>query len=124
MPRLLLLFMAASFFALGGCRARTELSDVEGKVTLKSTPLDKGYITFFPVGGPGDAFGAEIVNGSYKLKDVPAGKRKVLITRPGRISMDGGKAKLVSADPISPMAVGNNRIVEVGPGKQTVNIEL
>jgi hypothetical protein len=111
----------AILFLVSGCR---ESHEVNGTVTYKSKPLAQGYITFFPVEGPGNAYGAEVVNGAFQVKDMPAGKRRVLITTHPRVAAEGGKLRLLSAETIAPIAVGNNRVVDIGSGKQTLSFEL
>jgi hypothetical protein len=72
-------------FALVGCGGK---GNVSGTVTLDGKPLPAGKISFLPNKGP--AVTAEIKDGKYSAKGVPAGNAKVTVAT--KYLADEGKA--------------------------------
>lgn len=111
-----------------GCGKKSE---VTGTVTVNGTPLDKGQITFQPI-GPGRPEGAEIVQGKYKAKGIPAGKYKASVVSTAapagdpNMSMDDAikAAAKAPANPIPPGTGGNNMDVEITGSDQTFDMKL
>lgn len=75
MFRLALTFVVIASTLAVGCRDKgPKLYSVSGKVTFGSNPIEKGEITFAPVGGAGRPDSGMITNGSYQLKVTPGNK--------------------------------------------------
>jgi hypothetical protein len=114
-----------SVLFLAGCKKSAEVS---GTVTFKGKALANGYITFFPAGADGNAAGAKITAGKYTLTDIPPGKRRVLITSHAEVKEDNSagapRISLLPHERIPADAKGNNKIVEVQAGTQTINFDL
>jgi hypothetical protein len=129
------------FLALvaGGCAK--PVSTISGAVTLDGKPLEQGTITFHPADGKGTASSTEIADGRYSLDNVPAGPKIVEVSATqtanfprsneemakqfAEAKAKGKKAAAVeSADLITLNTTGNNRKIEIQPGKQEVNIPL
>jgi hypothetical protein len=87
--------VAACLSFLGGCDD-SNLSEINGTVTVEGTPVGAGSITFFPADGQGPTAGGAIKDGKYSVK-VPPGKLKVSISAPKVV----GKKKLYNT-PDSP----------------------
>jgi hypothetical protein len=98
-------------FALAGAvrAADTETGSVEGKVTLNGKPLAKGKVVFHPK--EGKPVEAEIKDGQYKAKDVPAGATTVVVE-------GEGVPKPFQDAKTTPLQL------EVKKGKQTHDFEL
>jgi hypothetical protein len=122
----LLLFLFAAFG--GGCGGKTGTT-VTGTVTLDGSPIDSGFISFYPENeeGTGASAGGKIANGKYKVEGVTPGKNRVTITSSGstagrRIERTTAKVS-AQQDPIA-TAQGNNETVEIGSGNQEKNFQL
>jgi hypothetical protein len=118
--------LALLVFALLGCGGGTTVS---GTVTYGGREVDKGFITFFPADGKGDTRGAKIVQGRYQLTDLPPGKKRVLISsEPDVVVLPGSRhgAPRVRLKPpeIPPQSPGNNQVVEITGGNQTLDFNL
>jgi len=126
--------------ALSGCGGSNRVA-VKGKVTLDGTPLEKGYIAFYPEDGQGGTIGGNIIDGEYTIPDVPLGKKKVQGTltdvvaspaeNPGKSRQDANAERLKkmkkrdrAARSAPQNLMGNNRIVEISRGMEDLNIEL
>lgn len=124
MTRVLLL---VAFFAFGvvGC-SRNATTSVRGKVTWNGDPIEKGYITFYPVESTDSTKGAEIVDGEYKVADLAPGRRRVFISVPPNVEVrDGNRLKLIpNRARITQQTPGNNQVVEVRPGSSEINVTL
>src|SRR5690349_19324065 len=53
---------------------------VSGTVNVNERPIERGYLTFFPLEGTKARRGVEVKGGHYHLKDLPPGQWRVLIT--------------------------------------------
>jgi len=103
---------------------------VSGTVTVNNQPLQSGYVTFFAVESTKAARGAPVNDGKFSLKEIPPGKWKALISKAPEVQ--AGKSangvptlKLAySAPAISPKTKGNQRIVEIRAGEQTLDFTL
>lgn len=62
-----------------GCRKEDGKYSISGKVTFQGKPIEKGEITFAPVGGLGRPDSSMIANGAYSLS-VTDGKKVVQIS--------------------------------------------
>jgi hypothetical protein len=71
-----------SLLASTGGAAEKETGAVEGKVTFKGKPLDKGKIAFHPE--KGKPVTAEIQkDGTYSAKNVPVGEMRITVEAKG-----------------------------------------
>jgi hypothetical protein len=112
---------------LAGCEARS--AGVNGTITYDGSPVEDGFITFYPADGNGPTQGTAIVKGQYRLERLAPGKKRVLITsRPaGRKVSEGGKVwvQLTPPDHAVPRdAIGNNQVVDIPAGEQTLDFRL
>jgi hypothetical protein len=104
-------------------------SEVTGTVTLNGAPLEKGQITFQPV-GQGRPEGGEVVNGKYVVKGLAAGKyiAGVISTSAvmGPENMDDAvkAAAKLKPEPINPKTGGNNIEVDITGSNQTFDMKL
>jgi hypothetical protein len=111
-----------------GCGSSESI--VSGSVTVNGQPLQQGFITFFPTSGTKSACGAEVINGQYQAKATSPGPRRVVIAGTPNVQAvahaNGPTTlKMVpSANQVSPQARGNQQIVEIHQGKQTLNFTL
>lgn len=100
---------------------------VSGTVTYDGQPLASGYITFFPLDDRGPTQGTPIQDGTYEVRNITPGKKRVLITTPAKIEVaDGDRKRKLVPPPILITAdtPGNNRTVDIREGRQTLDIEL
>ncbi|MDR0704592.1 MAG: hypothetical protein LBF88_06340 [Planctomycetaceae bacterium] len=69
MFRCQLFIVVSLFICCFGCFSGDGLNRaaVEGTVTLDNKPLEKGFISWFPLNREGPTVGADIQNGKYKL---------------------------------------------------------
>ncbi len=128
LPRLARGCVPLVLLLLCGCAGRTVVS---GKVTFNGKGVEKGFITFYPADGKGNTRGGEIVQGAYTVKGLEPGKKRVLIRSEPEAHVVPGKgterAQVVLAPgkmPIGQNVAGNNRVVEVAAGEQTLDIAL
>ena|ERR1051325_4508064 len=121
----LLVLVASSLF---GCRSSETV--VSGTVTVDDEPLERGYITFFPVEGTTATRGAEIRAGAYVARQMPTGRFRAIISATPQMQLaqasDGTQVLefLPGAPRISPQTPGNQSIVEIGRGKQAHDFAL
>jgi hypothetical protein len=117
-----------SFFlcaALGCGRTGT----VTGTVTFDGRPLARGWITFYPEDKKGVARAGAVVDGVYQVEDLLPGKKKVHVTdafEPVKVCK-GGRDQVRAVprkDALPAVLAGNDLIVEVGRGKQRLDVEL
>lgn len=105
-------------------------STVSGNVSYAGKPVQKGFISFFPVDDRGPASGGEIRDGQYRVSGIAPGKRKVLISNSPELATEGtarGNAppKYVHRDPyISNNATGNQQLVDLSTGEQALDFHL
>jgi hypothetical protein len=123
-----------------GCQQSNTLT---GAVTYNGEPVEKGSIAFQSADGGGPSFGADIVDGRYKVDKSHPGKRTVLIRgvherqapqsteeaiRQYEEAKAAGKATLdhygQPADYIPEDAEGNSQTIEIQSGAQTVDFAL
>jgi hypothetical protein len=64
---------------LCGCSSELQKYSISGKASFEGKPIDKGEITFSPVGGAGRPDSAVFSNGEYQVS-VTAGKKVVRIS--------------------------------------------
>ena len=104
-----------------GSKSRWQHAAVEGKVTLDGVPIERGAITFVPVGQTqGVATGAAIENGQYHIAaaDGPVvGTNRVEISAPKKT---GRKVQAAMSDPGKTM----DETVEAVPAKYNRNSTL
>lgn len=81
--------LAAGVCLVAGCGGEDKLPQVTGAVTINGKPVERGSISFIPIGGQGPTTGAEIVAGKY-TSAAPPGESKVEIRVPRIV----GKKKL------------------------------
>ncbi len=113
---------------LCGCGHRAVVS---GRVTVNGKDIEKGFITFFPADGKGNTNGGQIVRGAYTVTGLEPGKKRVLITSepeavviPATGTERARVALLPGKTPVGANVAGNNRVVEVAPGGQTLDFAL
>jgi hypothetical protein len=121
-------FLPLLALLLAGCGRGAVVS---GRVTYDGRPVENGFITFFPADGRGNTTGAEIVQGLYHIDRVPPGKKRILVRaapRPVTVPAtrdDREHVRLVPPEaPIPADAEGNNQVVEIAPGKQSLDLSL
>ncbi|MDR3198871.1 MAG: hypothetical protein LBU34_13475 [Planctomycetaceae bacterium] len=116
---------------------------VEGTVTLDNKPLEKGFVSWFPLNGEGPTVGADIQNGKYKIikkngpvvgeyrveikgQPIPTGKKKPSAMNPA-VMED------VLADPVPAKYQSNNIMgqipepvlkVTISTGKNVIDFPL
>lgn len=121
--RILCVLLAAS---LVGCRSSE--TSLTGTVTINDQPLRRGYVTFFPVEGTKGASGATVNDGQFTLKRIPPGRWKALVSETPDVSVvQNGidpPTLTIAQSAISPETPGNQAIVEIRAGKQTLNFAL
>jgi hypothetical protein len=124
--RMMLLVVLA--VALAGCGSSETM--VTGLVTVNQQNLQRGYITFYPVEGTAATQGGEIVDGAFQIKQVPPGSRKVVIASTPNVEavQHGEKGATLKILPgtqtITPKTQGNEQVVEIRSGKQTLDFAL
>jgi len=103
---------------------------VSGSVTVDGHPLQNGYITFFPTEGTKNTAGAKVVDGRYRIEQIPAGPRRVMISGmpEASASSSGGNSPTLkfspSANRVSSQATGNQQVVQIQPGTQRLDFVL
>jgi hypothetical protein len=138
------LFIGCLFVCCIGCSGDgLNRASVEGTVTLDNKPLEKGFISWFPLNREGPTVGADIQNGNYKLnrkngpvvgeyrieikgQPVPTGKKQPSVMNPA-VMED------VLADPV-PIKYQSNNVMgqtaepvlkaTVSAGKNVVDFPL
>lgn len=123
----LILILAAFLTGCGGA-----LPTVEGTVTLDGQPLDKGFVSFVPVGSGTMGTATIQEGGYYAVKTggqggLTTGEYRVAITaystRPGRNEMEAPQFALATpAKYNDPQSSGFT--VEVTPGQNTFDFAL
>jgi hypothetical protein len=86
---------------------------VEGTVTLDNKPLEKGFMSWFPLNGEGPTVGADIQNGKYKFS-----KKNGPVVGEYRVMINGqpvptGKKRPSSMNP----AVMEDELIDPVPAK-------
>jgi hypothetical protein len=122
-----------------GCGQKTSVS---GKVTYNGEIVEKGMISFKPVGNTGRSFGSPIENGAYEVADAQSGKWTAVVIGVKKINFGmsseeaarmanenkapGALAGHVSeaADYIPADAEGNSREVEITSGSQSIDFAI
>jgi hypothetical protein len=102
---------------------------VSGTITYDGALVEQGFITFFPVDDAGATQGAAIVQGKYRVAGLSPGKKRVLITTApeARKVPAGGSLEVQlrpGKDAVPRNAVGNNQVLEVATGEQTLDFRL
>jgi hypothetical protein len=109
--------------AVPGCGSSG--SSVSGTVTLDGKELDQAFITFFPEKGVANTKGGDISNGQYHVSGLSPGKKRVLITAKPTPDIQQGKITFPDRQSLIPAdTAGNNQIVEILPGSQTLHFQL
>lgn len=123
------LFMGVLLLAAAaGCSSGDNV--VSGTVTVNGEPLQNGHITFFPMAGTRNAQGTPITDGQFTLKKIPPGTWKAVVSQTPQVSVlkNGVDPPTIAFAPAAmmvwPETPGNQRIVEIRPGKQTLDIAL
>ncbi|HEV2969903.1 MAG TPA: hypothetical protein VGY55_07930 [Pirellulales bacterium] len=129
---------AAILFVTIGCGKTTSIS---GSVTFESKAVGNGSIVFQPADGQGPTAGAAISDGRYQVERLTPGKKIVQIIAVKKVNFAASNEEMERqakenanrgdatgiverADEIPTDAVGNNREIDVQPGKQTVDFDL
>jgi hypothetical protein len=129
---------AAILFVMPGCGKATSVS---GSVSYEGKAVGNGSIVFQPADGRGPTAGAAISDGRYQVESLVPGKKIVQIIAVKKINFAASNEEMERqakenanrgdttgiverADEIPADAVGNNREINVQPGKQTVDFEL
>ncbi len=109
---------------------------VQGTVKHNGEPLDKGLVTFSPIGNVGGTAGGEITNGEFKVENLVPAKYQVhveAILRSPKIVNPGDpetKLKLTSAeknalaDPLPADTIGKDQEIEIKVGEQKMEFVL
>jgi hypothetical protein len=111
-----------------GCRSSE--TAVSGTVTVNDLPLERGYITFFPVEGTKAVRGAEIIDGTYHVEAMSTGRRRAVISATPEVQVAANGSSpatlkiMPTANAISPHTKGNQQVIEIRPGKQTIDLAL
>lgn len=123
---------------LTGCEKPTS---IQGRVTLNGEPVKQGTISFRPTDGKGPSTGGVIADGEYSVPKASVGSKVVLLTAidPDKVTtsraatdklIQEARAKgipphiAVRADLIPPNAKGNNQVVEIQEGSQTLDFAV
>lgn len=119
----LCLLTSAICIFVAACAART---DVSGTVTWEGKALEQGSITFFPADHKGAAQGAFVINGRYTLTGLTPGRKRVrIVGQPTPVRTGEGGVKLLPpATAIPENAIGNNDVIDIVAGQQTVDFTL
>jgi hypothetical protein len=129
---------AALLFVAPGCGKATSIS---GSVSYEGKAVGNGSIEFQPADGRGPTAGAAISDGRYQVDSLVPGKKIAQIIAVKKINFAASNEEMERqakenavrgdtngiverADEIPADAVGNNREINVQPGKQTVDFEL
>jgi hypothetical protein len=131
--------LALALFGLWGCGNKNRTT-VTGKVTYEGQPVESGFVSFYPEDGQGGTGGGSIVDGEYRAADISVGKNRVhiTITEPPTGEVVTGKsraeanaerlAKIKTAKkkraPVPKDAAGNDKVVDIVPGSQSVDMDL
>jgi hypothetical protein len=128
--------LALVLTACSGCGKPT--ATVQGHVTFNGTAVPRGALTFVPADGNGPASGATIRQGEYYVAGLLPGKKRVQILGgpPIHIVLNSEEARRTEqnrayqagaaghAAEIPPNAEGNNVVVEIAPGTQSLEFAL
>jgi hypothetical protein len=126
---------------LVGCGEKA--TTVNGSVTYNGEPVQKGTISFRPVDGTGQSFGARIKDGKYTAADKATPGQKLVVIfgtkeidhymsseeayRKAEEAKKAGKQwadGMEPADYIAEDAEGNGKQVEIMPGDQTIDFSI
>ncbi len=137
-PQILVVVLLITALAHSGCSVQTSL---QGEVRFDGEPVATGALTVTPVDGKGAISGTSIQDGTYRIDDLPPGKKIVQVIGTKKVPFvassaemeamsqhvkpTGGNADLVfPADTIPEDAPGNRAEIEVRPGKNQQNFDL
>ena len=97
---------------------------------MNGQPLRCGYITFYPVEGTKGVTGTSVTAGVFTITELPPGRWKALISGTPDVRVlqnkDGPHTLFIapSTQAVSPTTKGNQAIVEIRPGKQSLEFAL
>ena len=135
------LYSALGLITLLGLVGCHKSNSASGEIRFEGKPVPNGSITFAPSAGRGPIVGAMISDGQYQVDGLTEGKNSVQIVgvkkAAGPVShadmkrqakenaAHGATTGIVErADEIPSDAEGNNRDVDIKPGKQTLDFDL
>jgi hypothetical protein len=119
-----------------GCGRKTVVS---GNVTYDGKPVSRGSVKLLPKDGKANVVAGDIVDGHYEIRNVVPGTKTAEVLGVKKISFaatseeaskvtakagKGFDGILERADIIPPDAEGNNVVIEVQPGVQTIDFDL
>jgi hypothetical protein len=122
--------VALSLFIVTLLGCGSSESVVTGTVTFNQAPVADGYITLFPVTGTKGTKGAPVKNGKFSLKNVPPGEWKAVIAQTPQVQLAQNSAEPATLNfangstTISPQTPGNQVVIQVRPGKQSLDFAL
>jgi hypothetical protein len=125
--------------AVAGCSG--DAASVSGTVTYDGQPVGRGYVTFRPADGKGPEVAGKIEAGVYTVEGLTPGQKVVQVMAVKAVpfaratedmakraaenkSKGDGSGLIDPADAIPADAEGNNATHDIGPGKQTLNLNL
>ena len=136
---------AFSFFVLTAVGCGGPSNVLTGEVKVDGTPLKSGSISLSSKDGDSQAFGAEIVDGSFKIEKLPEGTFVAIVTagvgsnkgagdseeesKRIREQQQSGQGSENAAEQLSyyqlvKNAEGNRKEIQINNGENTVTIEL
>ncbi len=141
MSRKLAVFLAVAAGVLPAAAGCSSSAAVSGSVTYEGQPVARGAITFLPEDGRGPSCGGPIVDGRYRVEGATPGKKIVQIVgvkavRFAQSSEEMERAAKEAAakgdtsgiiertDVIDAGAEGNNGVVDLAAGEQTLDFPL
>ena len=122
-------FSLIGLSTLPGCGEGGEgRASIDGTATFEGQPIESGYINFLPDQSDGPTVGSPITNGKFQITGVVPGKKRVQIVAAAQVRRFETPAPLpkeeTSKPTIPPNAVGNNQIVVITAGKQSLDFGL
>ncbi len=119
-----------AFLTLGiaGCGGSETV--VSGTVSVSKQPVERGYITFFPVECTKATRGVEIKEGRFTATDIPPGQWRVQVTEAPDVEAvkqkDGSTLLKMRAAKRRNSSKANAKplVVEIRPGSQTLDLTL
>jgi hypothetical protein len=108
---------------------------ITGNVTYNGQPLEKGLITFSPIGSTGGTAGGEIAAGKFRVEKVVPATYQASVAAVPELKIIGpndpeAKRTLSDAeiramiDPLPPNTTGKEQSIEVKGGLQTLDFKL